>query len=163
MDPSVTSLVRDIFVIVAAGLFSVLCLVLIVLILKLYRPLRDTVSNAAKATDSIGRISGDLAAVSQETAGNVAKTVRNTVEISENVKAGTADLPNVVKSVGEAADSLASVSHTASRIVRLVSRDASEADSGKAAPSGVGTLVRLLRTVFGGSRRSDDSGAEQRA
>ena len=40
MDPNTTSAIRDIFVMIAAGVFAVLCVVIILVFAKLYRPLR---------------------------------------------------------------------------------------------------------------------------
>lgn len=161
MNPDTTSAIRDIFLMLAAGVFAALCLAIIAVIAKLYRPLRETAHNSARTAENLSRITGDIASVSEETAGNIAQTARNAVEISENLKAVTADLPNVVQSVGEAANSLASVSDTATRITRFVSRfTPDETDSGASSP-GVGSLLHLVRGLFGGRRRGDDSGAQQ--
>ena len=161
MNPDTTSAIRDIFLMLAAGLFAILCLVLIVVIAKLYRPLRETIHNFSGTAENLSRITGDIASVSEETSGNIAQTSRNAVEVSENLKAGTANLPNVVQSVGEAANSLASVSDTATRITRFVSRfTQDETDSGAPSP-GVGSLLHLVRGLFGGRRRGDDSGVQQ--
>ena len=82
MDPNTTSAIRDIFVIVGVGVFTALCLVIIVLILKLYRPLRDAAYNASTATGNLSSISGDLASVSE---GNGAKHRPDLQECSERL------------------------------------------------------------------------------
>ena len=158
MNPDTTSAIRDIFIIVAAGLLSVLCLLLIAVILKLYRPISETLRNSAKATGNLSRITGDVSEVSQETSSNIAQTSRNAVEISENLKTGTADLPKVVQSVEEASSGIAAVSDTVTRVARLASRGSQD----EANSSGVGWLFHLVRGIFGGSHRgSGDSGAQQ--
>ena len=162
MNPDTTAVIRDIFVIVAAGAFAALCLALVVLAVKLYRPLRQVADNTADTTGNLSRITGDIAKVSGETAGNVADTARNAVDVSENLKAGTAGLPDVVQSVGKAADGIASVSDTATRIFRLASRGGAEGKSEGTPAPGVGFLLHLVRGLFGGTRRrGDDTGSQQ--
>ena len=126
MDPNAASAIRDIFVILAAGVFSALCLTIIVLIIKLYRPIRDTVYNSSKTTENLRVITGNLVGVSEETANNIAQASRNAVSISENLKEGNEELPG-------------------------------------GASSGAVSLLRLARSMLGGSRRSDDGGVQQEA
>ena len=160
MDPDVTSAIRDIFVMVVAGVFSALGLVLIIVIVKLYRPLRDTVHNAAKATEDMSGIAGHVVGVSEETAQNILQTSRNAVEISQGLKEGSEELPGTVRSAGEAAGNVAAAASTVGAIAETISRFSSLGVTG-GGPSGVGGMLRLLRTLFGGGRKSDDSGVQQ--
>ena len=162
MDPNTTSAIRDIFVMLAAGLFAALCLTIIVLVIKLYRPIRDTVYNSAKTTENLRVITGNLAGVSEETADNIAQTSRNAVSISENLKEGSEELPDTARIVGEAAKSVAETASTAAKVADSVSRLASLGLTGGAS-SGVVSLLRLARSMLGGSRRSDDGGVQQEA
>ena len=165
MDPNITSAVRDIFFIIAAGAFAALCLAVIVIAVKLYRPLRDTAHNVAKATENLNRISSDFAAVSEETASNVAQTSRNAVAISENLKEGSKEISGTVLTAREAANKVAAAAGSVSTIAETVSRFSSLGVSGGGSSPGpgVGTLLRLLRTVLGGPKRGDDSGVQQGA
>ena len=156
MDPNVTSTVRDIFVIAAAGAFAVLCLAVVVLVVKLYRPLLDSIQNAAKATENLNRISSHFAVVSEETAGNVAQTSRNAVVITENLKEGSEELTGTVQTAREAAVKISAVASTVGTIAETVSGLSSMGASGSgSSSSGVGSLLRLFRTIVGGGRRSD--------
>ncbi len=159
MDPDVTSVIRDIFVIVAAGVFALLCLAVLLVFIKLYRPLRETTHNAARATENIGAVAEDLAAVSAETAKNVLETSRNAVAISERLKEGSEDLPSTVRTAREAANKVSDLANSAKGIVDMVTRVGSLGITG-GGPSGVGTLLRIVRGLFGGGRKSDD-GAQQ--
>ena len=161
MDPNTTSAVRDIFVIVAAGAFSALCVTVIVLAAKLYRPLRDSAQNAATTTENLSKASGHLAAISEETAANVAQTSRNAVVITENLKEGSEELTGTVQTAREAADKISAVAGTVGTIADTVSGLSSMGVSGGgSSSSGVGSLLRLFRTIVGGSRRAD-GGAQQ--
>ena len=139
MNPDTTAVIRDIFLIVAAGLLAVLCLVLIVVIAKLYRPL--------------------IAGVSGETAGNIAQTSRNLVDITEKAKEGTEELSTVIHSARQASDSIAAAASTASRIAEMVSRLIPQASADGGGVSSIGSILRLVRGMFGGRRR--DSGGTQ--
>ena len=162
MDPNTTSAIRDIFVILAAGAFAALCLAVVLLIVKLYRPIRDTAYNAAKTTENLSVITGNLAAVSEETASNIAQTSRNAVSITENLKEGSEELSGTVRTASEAAKSVAEAASTAAKVADSVSRLTSLGLTGGTS-SGVGSLLRLVRGMFGGGRRSDDSGVQQGA
>ena len=155
MDPNTTSAIRDIFVIVAAGVFSLLCLTVVFLVVKLYRPVRESVHNASSAAENVSRISGDFAGVSGETASNIVQVSRNAVTISENLKEGSEDLSSTVKTAREAANNVATAASTVGTIAETVSRFSTLGVSGGGS-AGVGTILRLLRNVFGPSRRSDD-------
>ena len=165
MDSNTTAAVRDIFAIIAAGVFTVLCITVIALALKLYRPLRDTVANSARATENLKKITGDVSVVSEETSGNIAQASRNAVTITENLKQGSEDLSDTVRNAREAAKNVASAASTVGTIAETVSRFSSLGVSGGGGGgSGVGTMLRLLRNVFGGSgRRSDDGGGQRGA
>ena len=154
MEPSTTSVIRDIFLIVAAGLISVLCLLLIVFILKFYRPIRETVHNSSKATEKLNRVAGDVAEVSGETANNLAQTSRNLVAITEKANDGTDELRTAINSVNEAAQGIGSAATTATRVVEMVSRLIPQG-SGGGSSSGVGSLLRMVRGLFGGPRGGD--------
>ena len=162
MDPNTTSAIRDIFVIVAAGAFSVLCLALVFLIAKLYRPLRDSIHHASDTARNLSVITTNVAAVSEETAANIAQTSRNAVTITESLKEGSDELSGVVRTAGEAATSVSEAASNVSQIAETVSRFTSVGVSGGGS-AGVGSLLRLARTLFGGSRRSDDTGAQRGA
>ena len=159
MNPDTTAVIRDIFLIVAAGLLAVLCLVLIVVIAKLYRPLRETIHSSANAAENLSRITGDIAGVSGETAGNIAQTSRNLVDITEKAKEGTEELSTVIHSARQASDSIAAAASTASRIAEMVSRLIPQAPADGGGVSGIGSILRLVRGMFGGRRR--DSGGTQ--
>lgn len=159
MDPDVTSVIRDVFLMVAAGVFTVLCIAVIAVLAKMYRPLRDSVNNAAKTTENLGRVSHDLASVSEETAGNVAQTARNAVGITDRLKDSTEELSETVRSAGEAAKSVSAAADNVGSIAETVSRFSSLGETGGGS-SGVGGMLRLFRSVFGGSRRSGDSGVQ---
>ena len=159
MDSSTTSVIRDIFLIVAAGLISALCLLLIVVILKFYRPIRETVHNSSKATEKLDRVAGDVAEVSGETANNLAQTSRNLVAITEKANDGTDELRTAINSVNEAAQGIGSVATSATRVVELVSRLIPQG-SGGGSSSGVGSLLRLVRGLIG-TPRSGDRGTGQ--
>ena len=160
MDPNITSAVRDIFVIVAAGAFTVLCLIAVFVVVRLYRPLRESAKSASAAADSLRRVTTDLAAVSEETAMNIAQTARNAVTISQNLKEGSEDLNVTVRTATEAASNVAEAASSVGMIADTVMRFSSLGVSGGGTSSGVGTLLRLLRNVFGGGRRSDDGGPQ---
>ena len=160
MDPNTTSAIRDIFVMMAAGVFAVLCLTIVVLLLKLYRPLRDAAHGGAKTAENLSVITGNLAAVSEETANNVAQTARNTVAITENLKESSEDLSGAIKTAREAARSASEAASTAARVAESVSRLTSLGLTGGAAAP-VTSLLRFVRSMFGNSRRSDDGGGVQ--
>ena len=159
MDPNTTSAIRDIFLMVAAGVFSVLCVVIIVLAARLYRPLRDSARFASITAENLSRISGDLASVSEETANNIAETARNAARATENLKEGSEEVPGAVRNVGEAAKNVSSAAEGVSSIADTVSRFATLGVTG-GGTSGVGSMLRLLRSILGGGRRSDDGGAQ---
>ena len=161
MDPNTTSAIRDIFVTVAASAFAVLCIVITVIAVKLYRPLRDTVHNAASTSRNLTKVSSDLAAVSQDTASNVAQTSRNAVEISENLKEGSAEVAETVRNAGEAAKNVSEAASQVSSIAETVRRFTSLGVSGGGSSTGAGSILRLLRTVFGGSSRRGDGNTQQ--
>ena len=156
--PNTTAAVRDIFVIVAAVAFTTLCLTVVFLVVKLYRPVRDSVHSASTATENISRISGDIAEVSGETASNIAQVSRNAVTISENLKEGSEDLSSTVRTAREAANNVAAAASTAKEIADTVSRVGSLGITGGGA-SGVGSLLRIVRGLFGPTRRAEDGGA----
>ena len=160
MDPSTTSVIRDIFLIVAAGLVSILCLFLIVVIVKLYRPIRDSVQNSRMATENLSGITADFSKISQETSENLAQTARNLVDITCKAQNGTEELRSAINSVNEAAKSIGSAATTATRVAEMAGRLIPQ-DTGGGASSGVGALLRFVRSMFGGSRRSDDAGTRQ--
>ena len=161
MESSTIAAVRDIFVIVASGVLAVVGLTIIVLVARLFRPLQETVENAAEATRNLRKVSGDVAAISEETAGNVVQTSRNAVTVSENLKESSEDLSETKRTareaagnVGEAADKIGTLASTLGRITSL----------GVGGPAaGAGSLVRILRNVLGGGRRGDGTGAKQGA
>ena len=156
MDPNITSAVRDIFLIVAAAAFATLCATIVVLVLKLYRPLRDAVQNGARTAENLNRVSTDVAHVSGETTNNILQSSRNAVTISENLKDGSKDLSDTIQTAKEAANNVAAAAGTVGTIAENVSRFSSLGVSGGGGSSGVGTLLRLLRGVFGGGRRGED-------
>ncbi len=159
MNPDTVSVIRDFFIMVATGAFAALCLTVIVLIVKLYRPLLETMHNASQSTDNLSRVTGDFANVSEETANNVAQTSRNLVSITEKAKDGAEDLPTVVRTAGEAAKSVAEAAGTAAKAVEKVSRLIPEGTAGGASTSGIGPLLRFARSMFG-SRRGSGSQKE---
>ena len=164
MESSTIAIVRDIFLIVACGVLAAAGITAIVLVIKLFGPLRETVENAAVSSRNLRKVSGDLAAISGETAGNLAQTARNAAVVSENLKEGSDDLPETVRTVQEAARNVAEAASQVGTIAGTVSRFSSlgvSGGSGSSSGSGVGTLLRMLRTVFGGGRRADDGGAQQ--
>ncbi len=159
MDPNTTSAIRDIFIIVAAGVFAVLCITITVIVSRLYRPLHDAIRSASRAAANLEKISGDIGAVSEDTAKNIAETSRNAVTISESLKEGSEELSGVVRTAGEAAKSVSEAASNVSSIAETVSRFTSVGVSGGGS-SGVGSMLRLVRNIFGGStRRSEDSSA----
>ena len=160
MNPDTTSVIRDVALIVAAGLLASLCLVLLVVVLKLYRPLKETVHNSSKAAQDIGRVAGDLASVSGETANNLAQTSRNLVAITEKANEGTEELRAAVNSVNEAAQGIGSAATTATRVAEMVGRLIPQGPGGgAAASSGVGSVLRLVRGLFSSPRGEGGPGA----
>ena len=160
MNPDTTSVIRDIFVMVAAGAFAVLCLTIVALIIKLYRPLRDAAHNGARTAENLSVITGNLAGVSEEAASNIAQTARNAVEISEKLKEGGEELPGAVRAAGDAAKGVGEAASAVSRIADMVSR-LTELGMTGGSSNPVSSLLRFVRSMFGGNRRSDDSGAQQ--
>ena len=160
MDPSTTSVVRDIFLIVAAGLLAALSLVLIVVILKLYRPIRETVSNSRQTTENLSRITTDFSKISQETSENLAQTSRNMVNITEKARESAEELAPAIHAVGEAASGIGSAAATATRVAEMIGRLIPQGTG--AATSGVGSLLRLVRGLFSGPRNESNrsSGSE---
>ena len=152
MEPDTTSVVRDIFVIVAAGALAAMCLAVTAIAMKLYRPLRDAADNSAVTARNLNRISSDLAAVSEETAGNIAHTSRNLVDITEKAKDGTEELATVIHSARQASDSIAAAAATAARVVEMVSRLVPEAPADGSGVSGLGAIMRVVRSLFGSRR-----------
>ena len=159
MDPSTTSAIRDVFVIVAAGLLAALCLILIAVFFKLYRPIRETILNSSRASENLMRVSTDLASVSEETANNLAKSSSNLAYISEKAREGSEGLSAAIHSVGEAANSVGSAATTATRVTEMISRLIPEASGGSA--SGVGALLRLVRNVFAVRKTGEGKGTER--
>lgn len=157
MDPNTSSVIRDVFLIVAAGLLAALCLVLIVAIVKLYRPIRETVSNSRQTTENLNRITTDFSGISEETSNNLAQTSRNLVNITDKMRETTDELAPAVHSVKEAADSIASAATTATRVADMISRLIPQG-SGGASSSGVGSLLRMVRSLFSGPRKEGDRG-----
>ena len=160
MDPNTTSAVRDIFIMVAAGAFAALCAAFLVLIFKLYFPLRQTVRDASHTVEHLSRITRDLAAVSGETSGNVVETSRNAVSISANLKETSEGLPGTLQTAEEAAKSVAAAADSVKETVDMVSRLVPLGVAG-GGPPGVAPLLRIFRGLFGGGRRGDDSGVQQ--
>ena len=160
MEPNTTSVIRDIFLIVAAGLISVLCLLLIAATLKFYRPIRDAVHNSAKAAERANKVAGDFAEVSGETASNLAQTSRNLVSITEKANDGTEELKAAINSVNEAAQSIGSAATTATRVTEMIGRLIPQG-SGGGASSGVGSLLRLVRGLFAGSKSGERGAGQQ--
>ena len=163
MESSAIAAIRDIFVIVAAGVLAAVGITAVVLVIKLFRPLHETVENAVVSSRNLRKVSGDLAAISEETAGNLAQTARNAAVVSENLKEGSEDLSETVQTAREAARNVAEAASAVGGIAETVSRFSSLGltGGGSSSGSGVGTILRLLRTVFGGGRRGDDSGVQQ--
>lgn len=161
MDPSTTSVIRDIFLIVAAGLVAALCLVFIVIIVKLYRPIKETVGNSRQATGNLNRITTDFSKISHETSENIVQASRNIVDITNKARDTTEELAPAVHSLREAASGIASAATTVTRVAEMIGRLIPQNASGSGASSGVGALLRLVRSMFGGNRRSDESGAQQ--
>ena len=161
MDPDTMSVVRDIFIIVAAGALAAMCLAVTAIAIKLYRPLRAAAADSAETARNLNRISGDLAAVSEETAGNIAQTSRNLVDITEKAKDGTEELATVIHSARQASASIAAAAATAARIAEMVSRLVPEAPADGAGVSGLGALLRVVRGLFGGGRRREGDGGRQ--
>ena len=161
MDPNTTSAIRDIFVMVAAGGFSVLCMVLVFLIARLYGPLRDSIHHVSDTARNLSVITTNVAAVSEETAANIAQTSRNAVTITESLKEGSDELSGVVRTAGEAAKSVSEAASNVSSISETVSRLTSVGVSGESS-AGVGSLLRLARTILGGGRRRSEDSAGQR-
>ena len=159
MDGSTTSVIRDVFLIIAAGLLAALCAILIVAIAKLYRPIRETVHNSRRTTEDLSAIAKDFRQVSQETSENLAQTSRNLVNLTEKTREGTEELAETVASVKEAADSIASAAATATRIAEMVGCLIPEGTG--AGTSGVGTLLRVVRGLLGGRQREGGGAAEQ--
>ena len=161
MDSGTTSAIRDIFIIVAAGTFSVLCLVLTVGMVKLFRPFKETISNSAKTTENTATLTGNLASVSEETANNLAQTSRNLVEISENLKEGSEGITDTVNTARQAASTVSQAAGTVATIAETVSRFTSLGVTGGGS-SGVGTMLRMLRNMFQGNRRNEGGGSQQK-
>ena len=161
MDPSTTSVIRDVFLIVAAGLVAALCLAFIVVIVKLYRPIRETVRNSRQATENLNRITADFSKISQETSENLAQTSRNMVDITGKARDTAEELAPAIHSFREAASGIASAATTATRVAEMISRLIPQSANGGGSSSGVGALLRLVRSMFGGGRRSDGNGAQQ--
>ena len=159
MESSTLAAVRDIFVIIACGVLSVVGLAAVILLAKLFKPLQETVENAAVTSRNLRKASGDIAAVSEETAGNVLQTSRNAAKISENLKESGEDMSETVRNARDAARNVAETASKVGTIADTVSRFSSLGVSGggSSSASGVGTLLRMLRTMFGGGRRGDDS------
>lgn len=161
MESSAIAAVRDIFVIVAAGVLAAAGITVIFLVIKLFRPLRETADNAAVSSRNLRKVSGDLAAISEETAGNVVQTSRNAVMISENLKEGSGDLSETMRTARDAAGNVADAAEKIGTIASTLGRITSLGVGGSA--SGAGSLVRILRNVLGGGRRGDGTGAKQGA
>ena len=157
MDPSITSVIRDIFLIVAAGFLAALCVVLIVVIAKLYRPVRETVSNSQETTENLSKITTDFSKVSQETSENLAQTSRNLVNITEKARNTTEELAPAIHAIGEAASNIGSAATTATRVAEMIGRLIPQGTG--AATSGVGGLLRMVRGLFSGPRKEGDRGA----
>lgn len=163
MNPDTTSIIRDIFLIAAAGLFAALCLILIALAVKLYRPLRDTARNAAKTAENLNQATSDIAAISNETAADLAQTSRNLVIITEKAKDSADEMSAVVHNAGMAAQSIAAAAHTIARIAEMVSQWTRQGTAaGSSSPSGIGALLRFLRSMFVDRRSNDNTGAGRR-
>ena len=64
MESSTIATVRDIFVIVAAGVLAAAGITAIVLVIKLFKPLREIVENTAVSSRNLRKLSGELAAKS---------------------------------------------------------------------------------------------------
>ena len=158
MNPDTTSVIRDIFLMLAAGAFTALCVTLIVVVLKLYRPLRETAQNSAKTSENLNHITGDLAAISEETANNIAQTSRNLVDITEKAKRGTEELSIFVHAANQASQSVAAAASTAARVAEIVSGWAQQGTAGGASSSGIGSLLRFVRSLFVGRRGSGNGG-----
>ena len=157
MDPDTTSVIRDIFVIVAAGALAALCVSLMVLVAKLYAPLRRAINSTSSTAENLSRISQDIAGVSAETSGNVLHTSRNAVTISENIKETSEGLPETIETAREAARNVSAAAETAREMADMVSRVGSLGITGGGSSSGVGTLLRIVRGLFGGGRKGDDA------
>lgn len=151
MDSNTTSVIRDIFVIVAAGLLGILCLLLISVILKLYRPVKKTVHNSSKTTENLSRVSEDLAGISEETASNLARTSRNLAHITDDAQTRSEELSAAIHSVDEAAKNF---STAAAKVAELVSYLIPKG-AGAGASTGTGSLLRMLRGLFGNQRSGD--------
>ena len=154
MNPDTTSVIKDIFLMVAAGVFTALGLALFVMAVKLYRPLRDTARDAAKSAENLSRITGDAAAVSGETSANVSQTSRNLVIITEKAKDSADEMSSVVHNASMAAQSISTASHTVARVAEMVSQWTRQGTA-PGASGGGGTLLRFLRSMFVGRRRGD--------
>lgn len=163
MESSAIAAVRDIFVIVAASVLAAAGITAIVLVAKLFRPLRETMENTAVASRNLRKVSENLAAVSEETAANAAQTARNAAVVSERLKEGSEELPETIRTAREAAANVAETASSVTAIARTVGRFTSLGMSGGGTASGTGPLLRILRNVFGGSRRSDDGGFQSGA
>ena len=155
MDPDTTSAVRDIVVIIAAGTFAALCIALLVVVVKLYLPLRQTVRSASRIAENLSRITEDLATVSGETSSNVLRTSQNAVSISESLKETSEELPQTVQAAREAVRSVAAAADSTKGIADKVRQVASLGMAG-GGPLGVAPLLRIVRGLFGGGRRGDD-------
>ncbi len=161
METSTLAAVRDIFVIVACGVLAVVGLTVIILVARLFKPLQETVENAVITSRSLRKVSGDIAAVSEETAGNVVQTSRNAATISENLKESGEDVSETVRNARDAAVNVADAAEKIGTLASTLGRITSLGVGGSA--SGAGSLVRILRNVLGGGRRGDDTGAKQGA
>ncbi len=156
MEPDTTSVIRDVFLIVAAGLLSVLCLTIIIVIVKLYWPIRDTVMNSHRTAENLSKVTGDISRISQETCDNIAQTSRNLVNISGKAQESAEEISDTVHSVKKAAGNIASTASTATRVMEMVARLIPQGTGG--ATSGVGTLLRLVRGLFNTPKGSGNPG-----
>lgn len=154
MNPETTSVIKDIFLMVAAGLFAALCLALFVMAVRLYRPLRNTARDAAKSAENLSKTTGDFAEISGETAANLSQTSRNLAIITEKAKDSAEEMSSVVHNASMAAQSISTASHTVARVAEMVSQWTRQGTAPGAAAGG-GTLLRFLRSMFVGRRRGD--------
>ena len=158
MESNTIAAVRDIFVIAACGVLAVLGIICIVIVVKLFRPLQETVGNALAVSRNLRKATGDIAAVSEETLANLSQTSRNAAIISENLKEVSEDLTETVRTARDAAKDVSETASKVSTIAETVSRFFSlgVSGSGSSSSSGAGTLLRTLRNVFGGRRPASD-------
>ena len=114
------AIVKEVAVIVLVASATVLCVVAIVGLIRLFPYLRRLVENLAGTTMSTSKIAGDLASVSSDVATNVRKTAASTAEASENLAKTTA-------STAKVAGDLAGVSTDIAVDVRRTTTAAAEA------------------------------------